>query len=98
MKAELSKIAGNAIRADVNDVVRLIEELRGLPSNDPKAVVLEQAFARSFRVIWAVMCGFAGVVMAASFAVREYSMVQKHVTDQGYRGTPVSEGSVVGEK
>ncbi|KAF2119430.1 putative MFS multidrug transporter [Lophiotrema nucula] len=87
MKAELGNVPGfqGNTGAAANDVVRLIEKMKQLSSEDPQLSMLKYAFASSFKIIWAVMCAFAGVVFIASFFIKEYSMRQRHVTEQGYR-------------
>jgi hypothetical protein len=98
-KAELSSVSGfqgQDTGAAANNVVRLIEQMRHLPPNDPRLAQLRQAFASSFKIIWAVMCAFAGIIFIVSFSIKGYSMRQEHVTEQGYRGD--DERSVTGEK
>lgn len=62
----------------------LVFELNDLDPDAPLAVALKGALVRSFRVIWEIMCGFAGVTMLVHLLVKEYDMNQDHVTDQRF--------------
>ncbi|KAK6005961.1 hypothetical protein QM012_006371 [Aureobasidium pullulans] len=88
MKIELARVPGYADRAAAaaKDTIGLIEQLKHLPANSHEKLALREAFTASYRVIWIVMCVFAGIVFAVSLSINEYSMNQRHVTDQGYRG------------
>lgn len=87
LKTELANVPGFSSTAstEANNAVGLIEYLRHLPSGDPQATALKQAYTRSFRAIWTVMCILAGISMLLSFFVKEYSMEQEHMTEQGFR-------------
>jgi MFS family permease len=66
-------------------VVALVSVIKTLPHDSVLAILLKTALARSFHVIWATMCGLAGVTLIANLVVKEYDMNQEHVTDQRLR-------------
>lgn len=87
MKVEVIKsgVAATLPEIESVDVVTLIEYIKRLPSDRPEKLLLREAFTRSFRTIWIVMCALAGCIMVASFFIKEYSMDQEHKTEQGFR-------------
>jgi hypothetical protein len=86
MRSNLQEVHG--LPADAlqyaTDAVALVEELKRMPHDSPVAVKLRQAFSDSFRIIWAVMCAFAGFALIASLLVKEYDMNQENLTEQGF--------------
>ncbi|KXT03828.1 hypothetical protein AC578_8920 [Pseudocercospora eumusae] len=84
MTEEISKLSSPSDLP--SDVVALIEYIKRLPAQAPQKALLREAFTKSFRVIWIVMCAFAACIMILSFFIKEYSMEQQNKTEQGYRG------------
>ena len=86
MRAELESfpdLAQFAAQYSV-DAVALVETLKKLPPHASQTLQLKEAFANSFKTIWAVMCGLAGIAMIANFFVKGYDLNQEHKTDQGF--------------
>lgn len=85
MRVELqSPDIASILPPDLQDIgaVALISRIKSLPDDSPLAIALKSALARSFRVIWATMCGLAGITMLMHIAIKEYDMEQDHVTKQ----------------
>jgi Fungal trichothecene efflux pump (TRI12) len=84
MRVNLQKITGlpQGSESYAIGTVALVEQLKAMPSDSPLAFALRNAFASSFRTIWAVMCGFAGLNLIAHFLIKEYDMNQEHLTEQ----------------
>ena len=87
MQAELRAIPGLADRASQysGDAASLVVMIRNLPPDAVETLQLKNAFASSFRVIWAVMCGLAGLALIGSLCVQGYGLNQLHITDQGFQ-------------
>lgn len=66
------------------DAVALVEIIKQLPAGDLRTLHLKMAFANSIKVIWAVMCGLAGISMLVHAFVKEFDLNQEHITDQGF--------------
>ncbi|KAL3453043.1 major facilitator superfamily domain-containing protein [Aspergillus insuetus] len=62
----------------------LVEILNHLPTDSPEAMEIWRALVKSFRVIWMVICAFAGLNLVASLFVREYGLDQALETEQGF--------------
>ena len=46
---------------------------------------LVQAYANSLKVVWVSMCGLAAVALLTSVFVKEFSLQQEMVTEQGMK-------------
>ncbi|PQE13797.1 MFS multidrug transporter protein [Rutstroemia sp. NJR-2017a BVV2] len=68
------------------DAVALITHINTLSSDASETLQLKTAFANSIRVIWAVMCGFAGLGLIVTAGVEGYDLNQVLVTEQGFVG------------
>ncbi|PQE03681.1 MFS multidrug transporter protein [Rutstroemia sp. NJR-2017a BBW] len=68
------------------DAVALITHINTLSSDASETLQLKTAFANSIRVIWAVMCGFAGLGLIVTAGVQGYDLNQALVTEQGFVG------------
>jgi hypothetical protein len=66
------------------DAVALITHINTLSSDASETLQLKTAFANSIRVIWAVMCGFAGLGLIVTAGVQGYDLNQMLVTEQGF--------------
>jgi MFS family permease len=77
--SETSDDHGRALNA-----ATLVEILNHLPTDSPEAMEVRRALVKSFRVIWIVMCAFAGLNLVASLFVREYGLDQALETEQGF--------------
>jgi hypothetical protein len=66
------------------DAISLIQQMRGLPADDPQAIILKAAFAGSIKTVWAVMCGLAGLSLIISAFIKEYDLNVAISTDQGF--------------
>jgi hypothetical protein len=65
------------------DAASLVQVLKSME----KGVVREElmvAYADSLKVVWATMCGLAGVALASSAFVKGYSLETEMVTEQGF--------------
>ncbi|VBB84208.1 Putative Protein similar to C3H1.06c of Schizosaccharomyces pombe [Podospora comata] len=65
--------------------VALASMMKNMPSGSPLVMALRGALVRTFQVIWATMCGLAGVTMLSQFTIKEYSMDQEHITDHRFQ-------------
>ncbi|THW18046.1 putative MFS transporter [Aureobasidium pullulans] len=63
------------------DAVRLVEHIKTLAKDDEKAVLVE-AFVRSLQVVWAAMCGMAGLALIGSAFLKNIPLRASHHTDQ----------------
>ncbi|THV66186.1 putative MFS transporter [Aureobasidium pullulans] len=63
------------------DAVRLVEHIKTLAKGDEKAVLVE-AFVRSLQVVWAAMCGMAGLALIGSAFLKNIPLRASHHTDQ----------------
>lgn len=82
------------------DAVALVTTINHLPGQALQTLELKLAFANALRIVWAVMCGLAGVSTLANLFVQSYDLNQKHVTEQGFIGAGKDETDPVslGEK
>lgn len=85
LQVNLKAISGLPEGFDLSEgAVALVERLKTLPLDSPVAIALREAFAKSFRTIWATMCGFAGLNFIIQLFVKEYDMNQEHLTEQRF--------------
>ncbi|KAL7937324.1 putative MFS transporter [Trichoderma chlorosporum] len=86
---------GNSTQGAPSSIMELMEKLHRLPLDDPTTLHIRNALARSLRVIWIVMCAFAGAGLLLSFLTKEYDMNQEQQSDQTFLlkdvGGPVQE-------
>ncbi|KAM3069381.1 hypothetical protein ACMFMG_005486 [Clarireedia jacksonii] len=68
------------------DAAALITHINTLSSEASETRELKTAFANSIRVIWAVICGFAGLGLLVTAGFRGYYLNQVLVTEQGFVG------------
>jgi hypothetical protein len=68
------------------NAVALITHINTLSSDASETLQLKTAFANSIRVIWAVMCGFAGLGLIVTAGVQGYDLNQVLITEQGFVG------------
>jgi hypothetical protein len=66
------------------DAISLIQQMRSLPSNSPRELILKAAFAGSIKTVWAVMCGLAGLALILSAFIKEYDLNVAINTDQRF--------------
>jgi hypothetical protein len=79
------------------DAVALITHINTLSSDTSETLQLKTAFANSIRVIWAVMCGFAGLGLVVTAGVQGYDLNQVLVTEQGFVGREGIVGGYAGD-
>lgn len=86
MAANLEKYPSLASSATLysHDVVALIRRINRLPGSDPTKRLLEDALSNSIRIIWAVMCGLAGIALISTIFLGRYDLNQALVTEQGF--------------
>jgi len=81
--ATLPSLAGFAGQYSL-DAVALIMIIKQLPPDAPETMQLKSAYANSFRIVWVVMCGFAGLAMFSNLLVESYDLNQVHMTEQRF--------------
>lgn len=67
------------------DVVALIRRINRLPGSDPSKRLLQDALSNSIGIIWAVLCGLAGIALISSIFLGHYDLNQALVTEQGFQ-------------
>ncbi|KAL7912637.1 putative MFS transporter [Trichoderma velutinum] len=72
----------NSVENAPSNIMALMERLHQLTTDDPTSLQIRNALSRSFRVIWIVMCVFAGLSLLLSLLAKEYNMNQEHQSDQ----------------
>ncbi|KAL2816687.1 major facilitator superfamily domain-containing protein [Aspergillus granulosus] len=86
--ASLSGMASEIAR----DAASLVQYIHSLPLGDGGAdrtserALLEKSYASALGIVWATLCGLAGVGLISSLFMKEYSMVQDFKPQQGIRG------------
>ena len=82
MNAELRDYPDLA--GDSADVISLIKQMRSLPQGDPLTLILRYAFAKSIKIVFAVMCGLAVLALFATVFIKGYNLNQALATEQGF--------------
>lgn len=75
------------------DAVGLIQQINMMPASDPRKHVLADALSKSIGIIWAVMCGLAGLALISTIFLKRYSLDQALVTEQGFQAHTTNEKS-----
>ena len=77
-------------RAYSNDASALVQTIISLGKTPQELKMKEQlveSYVQALRVVWIVMCGFAGLAMLLAVAgTKELGLDREHRTDQGYVG------------
>lgn len=64
------------------DATGLVQIIRAMPYTQDK-LDIQQAYADSLRIVWAVCCGLSGATLLVSLLTRSYSIDQDQTTNQG---------------
>ena len=65
------------------NVLRVVELIKQLPSGSPDKLILRQVLANSLKMIWATLIALNAVSLITSFFIRELSLERVLVTEQG---------------
>jgi EmrB/QacA subfamily drug resistance transporter len=71
------------------DAVAIVKTISSLPADLPQVLHIKAAFGSALQVVWAVMCGLAGIALIASCFVKRYGLDQALQTEQGFRSKPL---------
>jgi len=66
------------------DAAGLVQVIKAMEEGLMKTQLV-QAYANSLKVVWVSMCGLAAVALLTSFFVKEFSLQQEMVTEQGFK-------------
>lgn len=67
------------------NAVAIIKTISSLPPDLPEVLQAKAGFGGALQVVWAVMCGLAGIALIASCFVKRQSLDQALQTEQGFR-------------
>jgi MFS family permease len=70
------------------NAVGIIKTISSLPSDLPEVLQAKVGFGGALQVVWAVICGLAGIALIASCFVRRCGLDQALRTEQGFRESP----------
>ncbi|KAH8811393.1 major facilitator superfamily domain-containing protein [Xylogone sp. PMI_703] len=65
------------------DAAGLVQVIKAMP-HGLERTQLVQAYADSLKIVWAVMCGFAGLALLTNFFVKAYTLDVALDTEQGF--------------
>jgi hypothetical protein len=66
------------------DAAGLVQVIKAMDEGLMKTQLV-QAYANSLKVVWVSMCGLAAVALVTSLFVKEFSLQQEMVTEQGFK-------------
>jgi len=66
------------------DAAGLVQVIKAMEEGVMKTQLV-QAYANSLKVVWVSMCGLAAVALLTSVFVKEFSLQQEMVTEQGFK-------------
>ncbi len=85
MRRRLLEFPALASRAGdyAKDSATLVQILKVLPPDEARDVRV--AYADALKIVWGVMCAFAGAALFLSFFTQGLSLDRELVTEQGYK-------------
>jgi len=75
------------------DASALVQIIKAMP-HDTMREQLVQSYADSLKIVWAVMCGLAGVALVSSVFIKGLSLDRPFETEQGFAKVERGEGDV----
>jgi hypothetical protein len=68
-----------------SDAASLVQIIKSMSHDDPQRLPLMHAYADSIKVVWAVMCGLAGLALLLSLGIKGLSLDVALATEQGFK-------------
>lgn len=74
---------GGSAAAYADDASSLVQYIKTLPKDGAERELIEMLYAKSLIIVWAVMCGIAGLGMATAIFTKDYTLNQAFTSKQG---------------
>lgn len=82
---------GRSAAAYAQDASSLVEYIKTLPKGGAERELIEMLYAKSLTIVWAVMCGIAGLGMVTAIFTKDYTLNQAFISKQGLEQSPSPE-------
>ncbi|KAJ5679515.1 hypothetical protein N7462_007759 [Penicillium macrosclerotiorum] len=67
------------------DASSLVEYIKTLPNGSAERTLIEQLYAKSLVIVWAVMCGITGLGLVTALLTKGYTLNQTFTSKQGLK-------------
>ncbi|KAL2853951.1 major facilitator superfamily domain-containing protein [Aspergillus pseudodeflectus] len=105
VRVELSEHPSLSAQASdlARDAASLVQYIQSLPhgvgaTGTDERAILEESYASALGIVWATLCGLAGLGLITSLLTKEYPMVQAFSPQQGIRSEANQDRDVAEEK
>jgi hypothetical protein len=79
---------GRSAAAYAQDASSLVQYIKALPKDGAERALIEMLYSKSLIMVWAVMCGIAGLGIVTAIFTKDYTLNQAFTSKQRLENSP----------